>query len=65
MVELDHEFEQVRVSFERVLDKVKISGIKVIQKQVDGGDTWARVNMCRESEERELDESEELSLIHI
>ena len=34
----------------------KISGIKVIQKQVGSGDTEARVNICRM---RERDESEE------
>ena len=45
-------------------------GIKIIQKQFDGGDTEMRVNICGENEERERDKSEErvwenLSLIHI
>ena len=53
VVELDHEVKPVRVSFERVLDKVKISGIKLIQKQVEGGDMGARKNVCRDSEKRE------------
>ena len=59
VVELDHEFKQVRVSFEWVLGEVKIAAIKIIQKQFDGGDTEMRVNICRESEERERNESEE------
>ena len=53
MVELDHEFKQVRVSFERVIEEVKIVGIKIIQKQSDGGDTEMRVSMCGENDERE------------
>ena len=47
VVELDNEVKPVRVSFERVLDTVRISGINVIQKQVDSGDTEARVNIYR------------------
>ena len=34
----------------QVLDTVRISGIKVIQKWVSSGDTEARVNICRERE---------------
>ena len=44
------------VNFKWVLDKIRISGIKVIQKRVSSRDTVARVNVgrekiCGESEE--------------
>ena len=40
----------------RVLDTIRILGIKVIQKRVSSRDTEVRVNTCSE---REHDESEE------
>ena len=42
----------VRDSFKRVLDNIRISGIKLVHKQVDRGDTEARVNACRVKRER-------------
>ena len=59
VVELDNEIKSVSVNFKRVLDSIRISGIRVVHKQVDRGDTEVRVNVYRESEERERDESEE------
>ena len=53
MVELDNESKPVKVSFEQVLDKVRVSGMKIIQKWVDNRDTEAKVNVCRERESGE------------
>ena len=38
---------------------IKNYGVRIIQRQYDGGDMEARVNVCEESDEREVDESEE------
>ena len=47
-----------------MLDKVRVSGVKILQKRVGESDTEARVNSCREGEyiesfEGELNESSE------
>ena len=53
LVELDNEVRPVRVSFKWVLDNMRILGIRLVHKQANRGDTEARVNACREGEERE------------
>ena len=50
---MDKETKPVRVSFEWVLDTVRISGVKVIQKRVSSGDIEVSVSVCRESESGE------------
>ena len=47
VLELDNEIKPVRVSFAWVLDIIRVSGGKVIQKRVGRGDTEARVNVGR------------------
>ena len=74
VIELDGGDRSVRVNFEQVLDKVKITGVKLLQKRVDENNVDTRINLCREGEYIENFDSEmsnindavwELSLIHI
>ena len=70
VLELDNEVKPVRVSYEQVLDTVRISGIKVIQKWVGSGDTeWEWIYVEREREMKVKSEygrtGHSLSLIHI
>ena len=48
ILELINEGKQITVNFERVLDTVKISGIRVIPNRVIDRDTEFSMNMCRE-----------------
>ena len=59
VLELSHEIKPIRVSFERVSDTVRISGVRVIQNRVSDRGTEVRVNECRA---RENDEREERAL---
>ena len=56
IVELSHESQPIRVSFERVSDAVRVSGLRVIQNWSSDKRMEVRVNACRE---RENDEREE------
>ena len=56
VLELDKEIKPVRVSFESLLDTVRTSGVKVIQKRVSSTDTEARVNTCSEKGSNESKE---------
>ena len=48
----------VRVNFERVKDKVKITGVKLLQKRVDENNIDTKINSCREGEYIENFDSE-------
>ena len=50
IVEFNSGSEPVRVKFKRVLDEIRVTGVKMIQKRVGDGDIETRVNICRESE---------------
>ena len=50
MLDLSHEIKPIRVSFERVSDTVRISGVRVIQNRVSDRGMEVRVNACRERE---------------
>ena len=56
IVELSHESQPIRVSFERVSDAVRVSGLRVIQNRGSDKRTEVRVNACSE---RDNDEREE------
>ena len=58
VVELDGGDRSVRVSFEQVLDKITITGVKILQKRVGESDTDTRINSCREVEYMESFENE-------
>ena len=47
VLELNNEVKPIRVSLEWVLERVRISGIRVIQNRVSNGDTEISVNVCR------------------
>ena len=53
-VEFNTGTKPVRVNFKRVLDEIRVTGVKMIQKRVGDRDIETKVNICRE-----------LSLIHI
>ena len=64
IVEFNKGSEPVRVNFKRVLDEVRVTGVKMIQNRVGDGDIETKVNICRESEiveneEREMHVSDE------
>ena len=53
----------------QVLDEVRVTGVKMIQKQVSDGDIETKINICRESEiieseEREMHVSDESCLLY-
>ena len=50
MLELNNEIKLIRVSSERVLDTLRISGVKVIHNGVTNIDIVVSVNACRERE---------------
>ena len=50
VVELDGGDRSIRVNFEQVLDKIRVTGVKILQKRVGESDTEARVNSCIEGE---------------
>ena len=58
IVEFNKGSEPVRVNFKRVINEVKVTGIKLIHKRVGDGDIETRVNICRESESVENEERE-------
>ena len=56
IVEFNKGREPVRVNFKRVLDEVRVTGVKMIQNRVGEGIIETRVNVCQESESMENDE---------
>ena len=40
---------QSGLNFKRVLDEVRVTGVKMIQNQVGDGDIETKVNICRET----------------
>ena len=47
---LNNEVEPVQISFERVVDKVRISGVKVILNRASKVETEVNMCVCRERE---------------
>ena len=54
VLELSHEIKPIRVSFERVSDMVRISGVRVIQNRVSDRGMEVSVNACRERERERM-----------
>ena len=50
IVKFENGSKPVGVEFKRVVNEVKVTGIKMIQKQVSDGEIETNINMCRESE---------------
>ena len=48
--ELDGGDRSVKINFERVIDKIKTTGVKLLKKRVDENDSDTRINWCREAE---------------
>ena len=58
VIELDGGDRSGRVNFEKVIDGVRTTGVKLLQKRVDENNSDTKINWCREAEYI-------LSLIHI
>ena len=56
IVEFNKGHEPIRVDFKRVLDKARVTGVKMIQNRVGEGILETRVNVCQESESMGNDE---------
>ena len=50
VIELDGGDRSVRVNFERVIDKSRTQGVKLLKKRVDEENSDTRINGCREVE---------------
>ena len=50
MIELDGGDRLVKINFERVIDKIKTTRVKLLNKRVDENNSDTRINWCREAE---------------
>ena len=65
IVKFENGSKPVGVKFKKVVNEVKVTGIKMLHKQIGDGEIKTKINMCRESDSIENEEGEMLSLIHI
>ena len=49
VIELDGGDRSVKVNFERVIDRVRTTGVKLLKKRVDENNIDTRINWCREA----------------